>query len=191
MVFFEGEVTERLYINGLRKILRRHPIQIEPGSKNGEPLGLVRSAIKRADEMRAGDAYDAIWCLFDVETPPHGSLSSALSLAAKNGIKCAVSNPCFELWLILHLLNHNREVTTSGMVKLADKEIASYKEKGFEFDALKEGIGQAISRAADLDSRFAPDAPIQGKNPSTSMWKFMTTVEEFAGIKFDSLLPRE
>ncbi|MEU2675275.1 RloB family protein [Streptomyces sp. NPDC007107] len=190
-MFFEGEVTERLYINGLRKTLRRHPIQIESGSTNGEPLGLVRSAVKRANEMRAGDAYDSVWCLFDVETPPHGSLAPALTLASKHNIKCAVSNPCFELWLMLHSVDHSRQTSTNNMIKLAEKEISSYKEKSFEYDSLEAGIGQAMRRALVLENNFDSGVPIQRKNPSTSMWKFMEEVEKFAAFEFDSSLLSE
>ncbi|MEU4043462.1 RloB family protein [Streptomyces antibioticus] len=184
LVYFEGEVTERLYINGLRKILRNRPVHIDPGNSNGEPLSLVRSAIKRAKEVRRGDAYDDVWCLFDVETPPHGSLASALSLASKNSVQCAVSNPCFELWLLLHAVPCQRHMTTSAMIKLAERELPSYKEKGFKFDDFEHRIGNALERAIDLEEKFKPGEHAQNKNPSTSMWEFIRMLEKNAGYNF-------
>ncbi|MER6159733.1 RloB family protein [Streptomyces sp. NPDC001868] len=188
LVFFEGEVTERLYVNGLRRMLRGHPIHIDPGNSNGEPLSLVRSTIKRAKEVRSGDSYDDVWCLFDVETPPHGSLDSALSLAAKNDINCAVSNPCFELWLLLHATSHNRHMTTSGIIKLAEKELPSYTRKSFKFEDFEPHIGIALKRALELEKNFDPDEQAQNKNPSTSMWKFIQMLQKHGGISFDSEL---
>lgn len=47
------------------------------------------------------------WCVFDVEAPkpyarPHAHLKEAWSLAKQHGIKLAITNPCFELCLVLH-----------------------------------------------------------------------------------------
>jgi RloB-like protein len=45
--------------------------------------------------------------VFDVEWPRnHPGLEEAVKQAYANGIKLAVSNPCFESWLILHFQNH-------------------------------------------------------------------------------------
>lgn len=138
-------MTERLYINGLRRMLRGHPITIDPGNSNGEPLSLVNSAIKRAKEVRSGDAYDDVWCLFDVETPPHGSLKPALSLASKNKISCAVSNPCFELWLLLHATPHNRYMTTSDMIKIAEKSYLPIQERALNSKNLSQILAKPWS----------------------------------------------
>ncbi|MGH3940412.1 MAG: RloB family protein, partial [Pseudonocardiaceae bacterium] len=43
------------------------------------------------------------WCVFDVEWPKnHPNLKQAIQLARDHNIRLAISNPCFELWLILH-----------------------------------------------------------------------------------------
>ncbi|MCE7079837.1 RloB family protein [Streptomyces sp. ST2-7A] len=186
LVCFEGDVTERLYVNGLRKILRRHPVYIEQGSANGEPLKLVRGAIARMKEVRSGDAYDDVWCLFDVETPPHGSLDAALSLAAKNNINCAVSNPCFELWLLLHVTSCNRYMTTSDMIECATRELPSYSGKSFAFEDFEGFIEVASIRSMELEKRYGAHEKVQRKNPSTSVWKFIRVLEEHGGFDFAS-----
>lgn len=172
LVCFEGAETERLYINGIRKLLRdaRAPIVIEPGNRHGNPLEIVRGAKKRKEESRRTDPYDAVWCIFDVESPePHASLDPALKLARDAGIRCAVSNPCFELWLILHLQDCNRHHTTKKICQLAEEKIDSYRSKSFNFDDLAGGISGAVGRARTLDANYPPHVHCRQKNPWTSM----------------------
>jgi hypothetical protein len=47
---------------------------------------------------------DEVWCVFDVDE--HPKLAEARDQANANGIQLAVSNPCFELWLLLHFQEH-------------------------------------------------------------------------------------
>ena len=44
--------------------------------------------------------FDEIWCVFD--TDQHPNLAQAINEAGQSEIEVAVSNPCFELWLVLH-----------------------------------------------------------------------------------------
>jgi len=44
--------------------------------------------------------YNSVWCVFDVDDHPR--VADARQMAADNGIELAISNPCFELWLLLH-----------------------------------------------------------------------------------------
>ena len=49
------------------------------------------------------DEIDEVWCVFDVEWPKnHPKLNASLQLAHSHGVQTAVSNPCFEYWLVLH-----------------------------------------------------------------------------------------
>ena len=45
-------------------------------------------------------AFDEVWCVHDVDDHPR--LDEARIMARDNDISLAVSNPCFELWLLLH-----------------------------------------------------------------------------------------
>lgn len=181
LVYFEGSETERIYINGIRKLLRetRAPIVIDPGNRHGNPLEIVRGAKKRKEESCQTDPYDAVWCIFDVEAPePHPSLDPALKLARDADIQCAVSNPCFELWLILHLKEHNRHDTTKKICQLAEQEIDSYSSKVFDFDDLAGGISKAVDRAKILDGNYPPHAHCKQKNPWTSMWELIQFLQD-------------
>ncbi|MDO5287754.1 MAG: RloB family protein, partial [Actinomycetia bacterium] len=69
--------------------------------KGKVPSSLVEAASKDKESGRYD--VDEYWCVFDVEAPkPHGDLRKALEGAKGGRIRLAVSNPCFELWLLLH-----------------------------------------------------------------------------------------
>lgn len=193
LVCAEGEVTERLYVNGLKRMLRGRPVHIDMGPASGEPLKIVRSAIKQS-RNRGSDPYDEVWCLIDVESPPQQGLSAALDLARKHDINCAASNPCFELWLVLHLCACNRYMTTKQMVRFAEEKLCSYASKKFKFDEIEPFIGNAISRAEALEKEHGPATALSQKNPSTAMWEFMQMLQRCGEMKFatcpDSSLPR-
>ncbi|MFI1825276.1 RloB family protein [Streptomyces sp. NPDC020412] len=109
LIYCEGERTENHYFKGLKQELKSLPVTICIGSGHGEPLSLVRSAIKHKERAAQSAAdrrtpYDEVWCVVDVEAPrPHPSLDPAVRLARQAGVSIALSNPCFELWLLLHL----------------------------------------------------------------------------------------
>ena len=103
-VLTEGRVTERDY---LRRWARRNRgiVHIDFPDAGMTPDALVRRARKYVRQnlrsRRADPDFDEIWCVFD--TDEHRHLSQAMEDARQSGIEVAVSNPCFELWLVLHV----------------------------------------------------------------------------------------
>ncbi|MGH3974491.1 MAG: RloB family protein [Pseudonocardiaceae bacterium] len=108
MVFTEGRRSEPDYVNGLKKpphIAEDVSLNLELRPEHGVPLTLVQLAVERNKD----EEVDECWCIFDVEWPTsHPNLNAAISLAQNNGIELAISNPCFEVWLILHHQNFNK-----------------------------------------------------------------------------------
>jgi hypothetical protein len=54
------------------------------------------------------DMYDEVWCAFDVDE--HPKLLEALKQASDNKVEVALSNPCFELWVVLHHRDERKHV---------------------------------------------------------------------------------
>ncbi|MGV9311724.1 RloB family protein [Streptomyces sp. NPDC003691] len=127
LIYCEGECTEVQYFKGLRQELKSLPVTICIGGDHGEPKSLVRSAIRHKDRAPGSAAdrrtpYDEVWCVVDVEAPrPHPSFDEAVSLARKADVKLAVSNPCFELWLLLHLKDVSGHHTSAGAQAALEK----------------------------------------------------------------------
>ncbi|MEU9712565.1 RloB family protein [Streptomyces sp. NPDC047967] len=162
LIYCEGERTENQYFKGLSADLRTLPVAIRLGGEHGEPQSLVRAAIEhrkrapRSPEDRR-TAYDEVWCVIDVEAPrPHDGLDSALELARQHGIEVALTNPCFELWIMLHF----HDVTGYRTSDQAQKELErlggcgyATSRKHLVYDTLRDGFEQARNRAEMLRSR--------------------------------------
>ncbi|KAA8821017.1 RloB family protein [Bifidobacterium vespertilionis] len=183
-IFTEGEVTEVEYVD-----LLRHSADVSGkfvlmvSGRHGQPWPLVQAAIKDKERNEEVDEY---WCWFDVEWPRnnpgqhHPRLADAMRSARDNGIKVAVSNPLFELWLILHakdqtgsLNNEDAERIRHGIDHSDGKELGD----GFDYGA---HYADAVRRARKLSDRHADngtDSP--NDNPSSGMYAFL----EELGIK--------
>ena len=105
LVLVEGTKTEDGYLLPLRRDLRDQVI-VTVDTRGGVPLTLVQRAVaaKREAEREfnrgRGRAYDAVWCMFDRDV--HPNVAEALALANEHGVHVVMSNPCIELWFILH-----------------------------------------------------------------------------------------
>ncbi|MCO8276824.1 RloB family protein [Actinoplanes sp. TRM 88003] len=177
VVFCEGKNTEPDYVGGLKRLPQVQDstaLNIEIHPEQGTPLTLVEMAVGRITEPEV----DECWCLFDVEWPQnHPNLNAAVALADANGVQLAISNPCFELWLILHYQDHTRFENTSAVEK-ASRQLD--RRKGKTIDAsvympLRQAAGR---RAAALDRRHAKDGNVfPNNNPSSGMHRFLEAVE--------------
>lgn len=105
LVFTEGKKTEPIYLTHWSRAYR-DKIIVTIDDFHGAPLPLVQqAAARRADDLKAarrgrGDAYSAYWCVFDIDE--HPDVARALELAASSSVSVCVTNPCIELWFLLH-----------------------------------------------------------------------------------------
>lgn len=108
MFLCEGEVTEIEYFDYIRSELcipkeRARFVK----SKCNYPAGMISDAIsqRRDNERKAkkGDVslIEHWWVILDTECKPR-EIISEINRAKKNHINLAVTDPCFEFWLLLH-----------------------------------------------------------------------------------------
>lgn len=120
-VVCEGEVTEPTYLRHIAKERRAHIALVIP-DEHGGPLTVVKHAVAcktRVEEeaKRTGDrtnSYDEVWAVFDVDEHKAkgggSAVPAARELAKAHDVLVAVSNPCFELWLLLHFRDQNAHI---------------------------------------------------------------------------------
>lgn len=176
LIYCEGEVTEKLYFQGIRRELRAGNVRIEIGRPRSDPYDLVRAAAEhqRNAPGRQEDKfepYDQVWCVFDVEAPrPHATLDAALRYADKHGVRCAVSNPCFELWLLLHFGDQDGYLTTDEACRRLTSCECGYHHriKQLDYDSIRHRRGDAVARAARLDQGYPEVTVVPDRNPWTS-----------------------
>ena len=94
----------------------------------------------------------------------------------RNDICSAISNPCFELWLVLHHVDHKRWLTSPKSQKMRHDHDGS-EGRSLQPDAYMQRKMEAVTRARELDrmhdqaGRRLPD-----NNPSSGMFKLLDSI---------------
>lgn len=193
LVVTEGMKSEPTYLEALRRKLKLHSFQVEvlhPGRT--DPLNLVEVAVARVKESRQKKRdlfttpFDEAWVVFDREakhSDRQKSMPLALEKAKSNDIRVALSNPCFEFWILLHFTMTTKPFPHCEAVA---KELKSYLPK----------YGKALSEVQSLLPKI-PDAvknadhcrnhqkSVGGEgNPSTSVDELIKSMNEAASITY-------
>jgi hypothetical protein len=132
---------------------------------------------QREERRGHGAAWDEIWCVFDVDS--HPNLNLAIAKAEASGIRVAVSNPCIELWFILHFEGQTAYIDRRGAQRRARELLGC--EKGLSdaaLEALGEQYDRAKARAVELDAKHAGDGSPPRSNPSSGVWRFVDRIRD-------------
>ena len=183
LIVCEGAKTEPNYFDGLRRHLRLSPVEVvvvgeECGS---DPVSVVREAKKRRKdriaEAKTSDVlvpFDVVWCVMDVERYRNNPrLPEALGLAQSAKIKAALSNPCFEYWLLLHFgrVGHSFG-TCAAVISELKAHIVGYRkgDPHLFLDFFAERIPVAVQNAADiLRTQWQTENDRLRRDPSTEV----------------------
>jgi RloB-like protein len=184
LVFCEGERTEPDYLNALKKQpavreIAAVDLRVETRQGGSVPLILVSLAIEARDRAVNEDSeIDEFWCVFDVEWPRnHPGLREAIERARKNDIKLAISNPCFELWLILHFQNRNSWLDNNDARRLR-RDLDGFADKGLDPAKYLPHRKSAADRAAALEKLHQGNrVPFLHDNPSSGMHRLIAAIE--------------
>ncbi len=180
LVLCEGSVTEPGYFRSLRAAFRNSLVEVEIEGHGEVPWTVVQRACERKkvaerEARRQEDdflAYDEVWCVFDVDD--HAHLHDARQQARDNGVELAVSNPCFELWPLLHFQEQNATLDRRRLRTRLKAHLPTY-EKALPFARLHPAYGQAVRRAAELERRCEHDG-CPGANPSTGVHRLTESI---------------
>lgn len=169
----EGRKIETIYFDGVRRALRLSTAKVFVEGLGADPLTVV----KRAEQHLAD--FDQVWAVFDVEAPqPHNSLQAAIERAHARGVQVAISNPCFELWLLLHFHDQSAYLDNAQVTARIKACPCNYDDKGFDFQAAWPRLSAAQERALALAARQERDHPknIVDRNPWTSVHQLMSAL---------------
>ena len=173
----EGTKTEDGYLLPLRRDLRDSVI-INIDARGGSPLTLVERAVtaKQAADRESsrgrGRAYDAVWCIFDRDI--HPNVPEALALASEHGVHIAMSNPCIELWFILHFEDQTAAIDRhAAQRRSAELLVCTKNLTAAATSRLYELYDDARSRAQALDRKHLGDGSPERSNPSSDVWRLI------------------
>ncbi len=193
-IFCEGEKTEPNYLNGYTDLY--HPgarlVLVEKTSKN-TPVQLVDVAVDAKKDTRKNPEGDLFWVVFDRESPAKYSDSlheEARRKAERNGIEIAISNVCFEVWILLHFQQNVAAYNCYDDLRRCSNlntHIPDY-DKGDRRNYSRTQIAEARKRAKNLNQRTKSGANPSWRrehkwNPFTDVYKLLDAI--------DNHLPRE
>jgi RloB-like protein len=160
-----AKCTEPQYFAGLRDSIYSRAIDIMIIQQAKAPARIVQHAVTFA--QHSAKDFDEIWCVVDVD---EFDLESAIRAARQHSVELAVSNPCFELWLLLH--HDDCRVMLDGYTaahRRLQKHVLQYdKTASISPNSPPDGP-KAVARAKEL----APSGSQHDRNPSTSVWRLV------------------
>ena len=173
-------MTEPLYLKAFASLQEvRSVATLDIRGMGCEPRKLVEEAraVKRSERGQS-TGFTKYWCVFDVEAPTqHPRLNEAVQMARDNGISVAISNPCFELWLVLHYTDRESWIDNDGCRSLLRQHDNS-QGKSLDGAAYVPRRHQAVTRAKRLAMLHASaNRELPDDNPSSGLYLLLEAVE--------------
>ncbi|MDD4650714.1 MAG: RloB family protein [Methanothrix sp.] len=187
IIICEGECTEPIYFKRFNSELRFSGVSIKtPPVPETNPVQLVRAAIhlkNRRDCRISLKEGDEIYCVYDVDDNTDKDLNIAFDLAKKNGIKVLLSNPCFEIWFLLHFLQVNTAYYREELFEKIKDYIADYEKSQEVYHLLRDRQQTAIDNAKNLNI-FHEERGIslycRASNPSTQVFELVEYIQSIS-----------
>lgn len=177
----EGKDTERIYFKALAKEYTnpRVHVHILERSEDEQNSSSPEHVLKQLNDYKGHyelESDDELWLVVDRDRWTEAMLSRvARECAQNNFMHVALSNPCIELWLLLHLVDATLLTSEEEQLwmdsrrksKNADpylkvrlrQEMGSYHESSYDAKMLIEHVDVAIARAEALDKNPADRWP--------------------------------
>jgi hypothetical protein len=162
LVVCGAKATEKDYLQGLVRHLNNPAVTVRIRAKACWPSQLVDYAVSERDRMR--EDFEQVWCVFDVD---HFDVGGVTAVARRKGIEVAISNPCFELWLVLHFCGHTAYAATyKELLPYLKRHMPEYDKARLDFKDCADGWSDASRRA----KRLSPAGREHETNPATGVW---------------------
>ena len=179
VLFCEGKNTEPAYFSALKRSWNGALITVETKPGVGVPMTIATEAVKFAKsegltktsrrKKNSFEKKDEVWAVFDRDEHPY--FDDAVSLCQANNVGVARSNPCFELWLILHERDYDRPNHRNAVqreLKNLRPEYDNHRGKFPDCDDLVTRVEFAEERGDAMVERRKVEGDPHG-NPSTTV----------------------
>ena len=166
LIVTEGSQTEPKYFEHFRNRQINIDIRVV-GSRSSagatDYVGLIRKAAEYKDKNQLlSDIGDAVWVVADGDvnynnpdpvTAKDTMLKHARKIADQKEIQLAISNPCFELWFLLHFQYTTKFLKDYDSVKVMLKNyLKEYEKSDDVFVDLGESLEAALENSRKLEN---------------------------------------
>lgn len=180
LIICEGEKTEVNYFKEIRidKRISDKLVQIKNCSLGTNPKKVLECAIKESGYKRGKfENFDEVWIVIDRDEH-HDFVETVLDAKIKN-INVAHSNPCFELWLLLHFENQTAHIERQNVISKLSKHMSYAKNMNSTYAITKTKLPTASENATKLLLKHKMDCKKLDTlecNPSTTVHELVEKI---------------
>lgn len=178
VLFCEGRNTEPEYFRALEKLGCLAYLDIRGGC--GSPDAIATQAIGEKRKKTPGKAWyeadDEIWAVFDRDEHEH--YEQAIAQCSASGVNIARSNPCFEVWIILHFQDYHRPDNRHDVQRILEELCPEYdrnRGKTADFSSIVLRVRDAEERA-ERQLKCRSDEGDEYNAPSTTVFHLTRSI---------------
>ena len=155
----EGEKTEEQYFS----LFENTRVHVEVLSVGPEGLSAPRQVLERLVKFEerfdlGGD--DERWLVLDVDGQRGQFLDEVTQVARESGYGLAISNPCFELWLLLHFQDaHPADTDCAAIIERLRPHVGGHNKAHIKLESytparMAEAAARARAFEGERDTRW-------------------------------------
>lgn len=164
LILTNGQRTEVDYFEALKAEAWVAADKVTVKFQSGDP----NEVVNRAAAIRDDNAYSEAWAVCDMD---EFDVVAAYASADAHDVALALSVPCFEVWLLLHVTDKCPGFNSAVHVAAhLGKHVRGWDKTKLNFKDFQHGVSDAVARAQRLG--VPPDA-----NPSTAVWRIVKSLQ--------------
>jgi len=164
----EGEETEKQYFEGIKARYDNPRVHVEVLERIGsasDPAKVIKALDKFRSDYKLRKGHDQLWLVIDVDRWGNQKLSLVSQQCVQKRYQLAVSNPSFEIWLLLHvrsldtyppdilaeLLENKKDGKRTRLAQELLLQLGSYNKSNLDKDYFAHRVFVAIQNARISD----------------------------------------
>lgn len=189
LIICEGKTTEPTYFEEFKIKCENSLVEVEAIGIGGAPETVVLKAIEELRERqklarKSGDSFELeieAWAVFDRDDVSINKIREAIALAKRNNVSVAFSNPCFEVWGLMHYSVYSRPGHQSECHKALKKVLKGYCHQNnpvLDVNILHPMYADAVKNAKIAINEREKNGDAMG-DPSTTVFHLTEQIKEF------------
>lgn len=179
MLGVEGKnKTEILYFTELEKRQEKYHFKFHR-TNDTDPIKIITNISKEAKKAgvnkNKGDIIGAVFDI-DVNKDKYSTAEQVESLAFQKSVELYTSNPCFELWYILHFKYSTKQyISSAELINELKKIIPDYHKNECYISILENNTFKAIENAKKISEYSCKNYGRKSmiNNPNTDVYKIV------------------
>ena len=181
LIAAEGDnKTERAYFTGLNRQQKEYHFVMADGN-NTDPIKIVSDAVTSSQHLELDHKDgDLVFAVFDTDFGKRSQLNEARRIAKQHHVGVIMSNPCFEVWILLHFRysTHGYHSNDDVLQDLLNRWPA-YRKGIDSFQYIYDRSDVAVENARKLNTfhdSIEDKKGIEYRNSSTDVYKVIEAI---------------